>query len=249
MKDKVALVTGAAAGIGRATALAFAREGTKVVVSDINNDGLVETAKLIKEAGAKVLVHPADVAKSNEVKALIEKTVAHFGGINYACNNAGIEGTQAETADYTEEQWDRVMNINLRGQWLCMKYEIPEMLEHGGSIINISSILGKVGFARAPAYTAAKHGLIGLTEAAALEYSGRGIRINAVCPGFIETPMLQRAGITSDAETKEQIIGLHPVGRLGTADEVAEAIVWLASDKASFVSGHSLLVDGGYTAK
>lgn len=249
MKDKVAVVTGAAAGIGLATALAFAREGAKVVVSDVDKEGLAKTAKLIEKAGGKVLTQPADIAKAREVKALIEKTVNHFGGLHYACNNAGIEGTQAETADYSEEQWDRVLNINLRGQWLCMKYEIPEMLEHGGSIINISSILGKVGFANAPAYTAAKHGLIGLTEAAALEYSSRGIRINAVCPGFIETPMLQRAGITSDEETKQQIIGLHPIGRLGTAEEVAEAVVWLASDKASFVSGHSLLVDGGYTAK
>jgi len=249
MKNKVALVTGAAAGIGRATAILFAKNNIKVAISDVDEDGLQETADLIKEQGGEVLPIIADISKSTEVKNMINKTVGHFGRLDYACNNAGIEGPIATTAEYTEEDWDRVLNINLRGQWLCMKYEIPAMLENGGSIVNVSSILGKVGFANTPAYTAAKHGLIGLTKTAALEYSENGIRINAVCPGFIETPMLERAGITSDKETREQTISLHPIGRLGESEEVAEAIVWIASDKASFISGHSLMVDGGYIAR
>lgn len=249
MKNKVALITGAAAGIGRATALEFARQGAKTAISDIDKEGLDETAKMIESEGGEVLSLLVDVSKSDEVKEMIGNTLDHFGRLDFACNNAGIEGKMAATADYSEEEWDKVLNINLRGQWLCMKYEIPAILKQGGAIVNVSSILGKVGFAEAPAYTAAKHGLIGLTKAAALEYSGKGIRINAVCPGFIETPMLERAGITSDKETKEQTVALHPIGRLGESEEVAEAIVWIASEKASFVSGHSLMVDGGYIAR
>lgn len=249
MKNKVALVTGAAAGIGRATAILFAKKNINVVISDVDEKGLQETADLIRKEGGEVLSITADISKTAEVENMVNKTVDHFGRLDYAINNAGIEGPMATTAEYTEEDWDRVLNINLRGQWLCMKYQIPAMLENGGSIVNVSSILGKVGFADAPAYTAAKHGLIGLTKTAALEYSDQGIRINAVCPGFIETPMLERAGITSDEEAKEQTISLHPIGRLGESDEVAEAIVWIASEKASFISGHSLMVDGGYIAR
>lgn len=249
MKDKVALVTGAAAGIGRATALAFARDGASLVISDIEKEGLSQTVKSIEEMGGNVLAVPADISKAKEVETLVSKTMDHFGALHFACNNAGIEGASGATADYSPEQWDRVLNINLRGQWLCMKYEIAAMLDQGGSIVNVSSILGSVGFENAPAYTAAKHGLNGLTKAAALEYSAQGIRINAVSPGFIETPMLERAGITTDEEVKQSIIARHPIGRLGSSEEIAEAIVWLASDKSSFVTGHILLVDGGYTAK
>lgn len=249
MEHKVAIVTGAAAGIGRATALAFSRQDIHLAVSDINKEGLSKTVDLIEREGGTAYAIPADISEASEVEKLVSQTLESFGRLDYACNNAGIEGLMATTADYSEKEWDRVLNINLRGQWLCMKYEIEAMINDGGAIVNVASILGKVGFAQAPAYTAAKHGLVGLTKAAALEYSDKGIRINAVCPGFIETPMLERAGITTEAETKKQIISLHPIGRLGNAEEVAEAIVWLASDKASFVSGHSLLVDGGYTAK
>ena len=249
MKGKVALITGAAAGIGRATALEFAKQGASVVISDVDKKRLDETKKLIESEGGEVLSLLTDISKTEEVKKMVGDTLDHFGRLDYACNNAGIEGTIAATAEYSEEDWDKVLNINLRGQWLCMKYEIPAILKQGGAIVNVSSILGKVGFAEAPAYTAAKHGLIGLTKAAALEYSGQGIRINAVCPAFIETPMLERAGITSDKEAKEQTISLHPIGRLGLASEVAEAIVWIASEKASFVCGHSLMVDGGYIAR
>lgn len=249
MKNKVALVTGAAAGIGQATAILFAKKNINVAISDVDEEGLEKTAGLIKEQGGEVLSIIADISKTSEVEDMVNKTLDQFGRLDYAVNNAGIEGPMATTAEYSEEDWDRVLNINLRGQWLCMKYEIPAMLENGGSIVNVSSILGKVGFANTPAYTAAKHGLIGLTKTAALEYSEQGLRINAVCPGFIETPMLERAGITSDEETKEQTIALHPIGRLGESDEVAEAIVWIASEEASFVSGHSLMVDGGYIAR
>ena len=249
MKNKVALVTGAAAGIGQATAILFAKKNINVVISDVDEEGLEKTAGLIKEQGGEVLSIIADISKTSEVEDMVNKTLDQFGRLDYAVNNAGIEGPMATTAEYSEEDWDRVLNINLRGQWLCMKYEIPAMLENGGSIVNVSSILGKVGFANTPAYTAAKHGLIGLTKTAALEYAEQGLRINAVCPGFIETPMLERAGITSDEETKEQTIALHPIGRLGESDEVAEAIVWIASEEASFVSGHSLMVDGGYIAR
>lgn len=251
MKDKGAIVTGAAVEIGKATALEFVRRGARVVISDVDTDGLKETAALADELEGKALLSiRADVSKPDEVKSLIDQTVAEFGRLDIAVNNAGIEGAQAATADYPIEGWDCVIDINLRGQWLCMKYEIPAMLEHkSGAIINVSSILGKVGFENAPAYTAAKYGLIGLTKAAALEYSEKGIRINAVSPAFIETPMLERAGITSEEETNQQIISLHPIGRLGKAEEVAEAKAWIASDSASFVTGHSLMVDGGYVAR
>jgi len=252
MKQKVALVTGAAMGIGRDTAIAFARKGARVVVADRDEEALNETVKLVEKEGGDVIAVKADISDIDDVRAMVDTCVKEFGRLDYACNNAGIGGDLATTGDYTVEGWDRVLNINLRGQFLCMKYEIEAMLkngEEGGSIINISSILGTVGFAQAPAYTAAKHGLVGLTRTAAIEYAAQGIRVNAVCPGFIRTPMLENAGLTSDEETLQQIIALHPAGRLGEPHEVADAIVWLASDEASFVTGHTLLVDGGYTAR
>ncbi|MFN1834166.1 SDR family oxidoreductase [Balneola sp. MJW-20] len=249
MKDKVALITGGAAGIGRATAIRFAEEGTRVVICDIDNSGLKETEELIKKMGAEVLSLKGSISDSTDVQKIIKETINKFGRLDYACNNAGIEGASAYTADYEEQDWDRVLNINLRGQWLCMKYELPEIIKSGGAIVNVSSILGRVGFAGAPAYTAAKHGLIGLTEAAALEYAEQGVRINAVCPGFIDTPMLERAGITTDKDIMDGIIAMHPIGRLGRSKEIAEAVIWLCSEKSSFVTGHSLLVDGGYVIR
>ncbi|WP_138429864.1 SDR family NAD(P)-dependent oxidoreductase [Fodinibius saliphilus] len=250
INNKVALVTGAAMGIGKETATMLAREGADVVIADVNEMALEQTAREIKTEESKILKVHADISKEKDIESLIQETLRTFGKLDIACNNAGIEGKMALTGDYSLDEWDRVQSINLRGQFICMKYEIGAMLKSGGgSIINVSSILGKVGYEQAPAYTAAKHGLLGLTKTAALEYAKEGIRINAVCPAFIETPMLERAGITTDKEIKEQAISLHPVGRLGQATEVAKAIVWLASEQASFVEGHALMVDGGYTAK
>ncbi|MGD8426413.1 MAG: SDR family oxidoreductase [Balneolaceae bacterium] len=249
MEKRVALVTGASSGIGKQTALKFAQKGYRTVICDLNDDDLYEVEDEITNEGGEVLALTCDIAHADEVKGMIDKIIQEFGRLDVACNNAGIEGTTALTADYTIDEWDRVMNVNLRGQWLCMKYEIPQMIEHGGSIINMSSILGQVAFEQAPGYVAAKHGLIGLTKAAALDYAKQNIRINAVCPGFIDTPMLDRAGITTDPDTKKSIIALHPIGRLGKAEEIANAVVWLASDEASFITGHSLLVDGGYVIK
>jgi NAD(P)-dependent dehydrogenase (short-subunit alcohol dehydrogenase family) len=249
-KDKIVIVTGAASGIGRETAIAYAGKGASVVISDINEQMLEETAELIKNKDGRVRSVVADVSVEKDVENLVNTAKNEFGGLDIACNNAGVEGELATTADYTVKEWDRVLNINLRGQWLCMKYQIPAMLDRGGgSIINVASILGTVGFANAPAYTASKHGLVGLSKAAALEYSSQGIRVNVIAPAFIETPMLERAGFTTDQELKESVINLHPIGRLGTSREVADAIVWLSSDEASFVTGHTLLVDGGYTAR
>jgi len=249
-ESKVAIITGAASGIGRDTAFAFSDKGVRVTISDIQEDKLSETARNIEENGGEVLTVNADVSKEQEVKNLIKQTKDTFGRIDYLCNNAGVGGELITTADYTTEQWDRVININLRGQWLCMKYAIPVMLTNGGgSIVNVTSILGTVGFENAPAYVAAKHGLEGLTKTAAIEYSAKGIRVNSVAPGFIETPMLDKAGITTDPETKKSIISLHPIGRLGKPKEIADTIVWLCSEEASFITGHTLLADGGYTSR
>jgi len=250
---KVALVTGAASGIGRATALAFAREGTNVVVSDIAAQGGEETVRLIKEAGGEATFLKCDVSQSEEVKALVTKAVDTYGRLDYDLNIAGIEGTLATTADYPEDVWNKVIAINLTGPYLCMKYALPQMLKQGaGVIVNMASILGVVGFATAGAYTAAKHGLIGLTQVmTALEYATQGIRVNAVCPGFIETPMVMERGLAagSHPEVYQQIAILHPMKRLGKPEEIAEAVVWLCSEAASFVTGHTLIVDGGYTAQ
>lgn len=248
--EKVVVITGAASGIGLEAAKAFAHKGASVVMSDVDEERLKESEKVVAMINEKIASIKADVSSEEEVKQLIRFAVDTFGGLDIACNNAGVGGELKPTGDYTAEEWDRVININLRGQWLCMKYQIPEMLKRGsGSIVNIASILGKVGFANAPAYVAAKHGLVGLTKSAALEYSAKGLRVNAIAPAFIETPMLERAGLTTDPEAKQGLVELHPIGRLGQPEEVAHAIVWLSSDEASFVTGHTLLVDGGYTAQ
>lgn len=252
LNGKVVLVTGAGAGIGRAVALASAREGARVVVSDIAVEGGEETVRMIGDAGGEAVFVGADVSKAAEVEALVGGAVESYGRLDCAVNNAGIEGALAPTADYPDETWNRVLGVNLTGVFLCMKHEIPRMLETGGgSIVNVASILGLVGFANAPAYTAAKHGAVGLTKVAALEYAPLGVRVNALCPGFIETPMVMERGVEAGThpEVYQQIAALHPIGRLGKPEEIADAAVWLCSDSSSFVTGHALTADGGYVAQ
>ena len=246
-KDKVAIVTGGASGIGRATSLAFAKQGAKVAVVDWKeNDEMVD---LIKELGSEAIFIKCDVSKAEEVKAMVAEAIAAFGRLDYAFNNAGIEGTQANTFDCTEQNWDKTLGINLKGIWLCMKHEIPELLKQGkGAIVNCASVAGLIGFAGLPAYVASKHGVVGLTKTTALEYAKLGIRVNAVCPGVIQTPMIDRlTGKTKEAI--EQFTGLEPMGRFGLPEEIANAVVWMCSDEASFVTGHAMTVDGGFVAQ
>jgi NAD(P)-dependent dehydrogenase (short-subunit alcohol dehydrogenase family) len=247
---KVALVTGGGSGIGRATALAFAREGATVVVADVAVAGAEETVQLIHKAGGAAMFVKTDVSQATEVEALIARAVSTYGRLDCAHNNAGIEGVEARTADYPEEDWDRVIAINLKGVWLCMKYELPQMQQQGsGAIVNTASIAGLVGAQRMPAYTASKHGVAGLTKAAALEYARAGIRVNAVCPGVIRTPMVERFFFSRHARAESRLTAVEPIGRLGTPEEVAAAVVWLCSDAASFVTGHTMAVDGGLVAQ
>ncbi len=247
--SNVALVTGGSSGIGRATALAFGASGAQVVVADINEDEGGKTAYMIKEAGGKSLFVKCDVSKSSDVKALIDKTISTFGRLDYAFNNAGIEGAQGGVIDCTEENWGRVIDTNLKSVWLCMKHEIPQMLKQGsGAIINCSSIAGLVGFPGIPAYDASKHGVIGLSQTAALEFSKMNIRVNAVCPGVIQTPMIERF-THGEAQVQKQLVEGEPVGRVGRPEEIAAAVLWLSSDEASFVTGHALVVDGGWVAQ
>jgi NAD(P)-dependent dehydrogenase (short-subunit alcohol dehydrogenase family) len=248
-KGKVALVTGAATGIGRSTATAFANGGATVVVADINSDDGTFTANAIRESNGTAHFIKCDVSNESEVRTLIETTVAKFGRLDYAFNNAGIEGTQAFTPECTSDNWNRVIDINLKGVWLCMKYEIPQMLRQGGgSIINCSSIAGLIGFPGIPAYVASKHGVIGLTKTAALEYAKQNIRINAICPGVIQTPMIERF-VHGEAQIQRRLLEGEPVGRTGKPEEIAAAALWLSSDQASFVTGHPLVVDGGWVAQ
>jgi NAD(P)-dependent dehydrogenase (short-subunit alcohol dehydrogenase family) len=246
-KNKVAIVTGGSSGIGRATALAFAKKGAKVVIVDWKEN--TETIDLIKKSDGEVLFLKCDVSKSPDVKAMVEKTLLTFGRIDYAFNNAGIEGVSAPVQDCSEENWDRTIGVNLKGVWLCMKHEIPEMIKQGkGVIINCSSVAGLVGFSGLPAYVASKHGVIGLTKTSALECAKLGIRVNAVCPGVIQTPMIDRL-TGNDKEAIEQFTNLEPVGRFGQAEEIANAVLWMCSDEASFVTGHAMVVDGGFVAQ
>lgn len=248
LEGKVALITGGASGIGRTTAEFYAREGAKVLVSDVDQEGGKETAHRIQSSGGQAVFVEADVSNPTDCEDMVAAAVDQFGQLDIACNNAGIAGEENLIADYSIEGWQQLVSINLSGVFYCMKYEIQAMLESGGgSIVNISSILGKVGFAGAPAYVSSKHGVVGLTETAAVEYGKDNIRVNAVGPGFISTPMI--SAMEENEEAYQQLVNMHPIGRIGEPEEVAELIIWLSSDKASFVTGSYYPIDGGYLAR
>lgn len=248
LEGKVALVTGGASGIGRASALAFARAGANVVVSDSAVECGEETAELIRAEGGEAAFVRADVSRGEEVEALVAATVARFGRLDCAHNNGGIEGELAATADCREEDWRRVIDINLTGVWWCLKHELVQMLGRGGAIVNTASVSGLKGFPPLlPAYVASKYGVVGLTHVTARQYAQHGIRVNAVCPGAIDTPMLDRI-VAGATRLGIPMVAENPSGRLGQPEEVAEAVVWLCSDAASFVTGHTLVVDGGFLA-
>ncbi|REA01364.1 short-chain dehydrogenase [Haloferax sp. Atlit-6N] len=246
---EVAVVTGAGSGIGRAVAEAFAAEGARVVVSDVDVEGGEETVARIEEAGGTATFVETDVTDGDAVAAMVETAVSEYGRLDFACNNAGIGGAQKPTADLSFDEWQQVIDVNLNGVWRSMRHEVPAMLENGGGVVvNMASILGKVGFANASHYVAAKHGVLGLTKSAAIEYAEQGVRVNAVCPGFVDTPLLGEGGL-DDPEARKGIESLHPMNRLGDVDEIASAVVWLCSDGASFTTGEALTVDGGYTSR
>lgn len=264
LDGKVALVTGGNSGIGRATVLAFARKGAKVVIASRRIKESEETVRLVQEANGEAIFIKTDISEAAEVEALVSKAVKIYGRLDYAFNNAGIEGKGSPIIELTEDVWDKIISSNLKGVWLSMKYEILQMLKQGsGAIVNNGSIYALVGVPNFAVYSASKHGVLGLTKSAAIEYATTGIRINAVCPGGIKTPMMDRL-FKVELETQlvrenptEQMDLLkdsearfakeHPLGRLGTSEEVAEAVIWLCSDAASFITGHSLAIDGGYT--
>ena len=260
----VALVTGGGTGIGRASAILFAQEGAKVVVADVNEATGNQTCADINNGGGEATFVNADVAKAAEVEHLIRETMRIYGQLDCAHNNAGIGGSRVRCHEYSEEEWDRVVHVNLKGVWLCLKYEIPEMLKAGrGAIVNTASIGGIVGIKRSAPYVVAKHGIVGLTTTAALEYVRDGLRINCVCPGMIDTPLFEEAIVGTKGtnpiqnlwnSAKKAIVyksleGQQPSGRMGTAEEIAQAVLWLCSSEASFISGHAMVIDGAYTAR
>jgi NAD(P)-dependent dehydrogenase (short-subunit alcohol dehydrogenase family) len=248
LRDRSAIVTGAASGIGRAVALAYAREGAAVVVSDIAEEGGRETVRLIERAtpGARCVFVRADASKAADHETLVRTAVDRFGALHIACNNAGIGGELNPVADLSPKGWETVIAVNLSGVFYAMRAQIPRMLEGGGgAIVNMASILGQVGTAGAGGYVAAKHGVVGLTQTAAIEYAPRGVRVNAVGPGYIDTPLLE----TLPDKARAGLVALHPIGRLGRSEEVADLVVWLSSGQASFVTGAYYPVDGGYLAR
>jgi NAD(P)-dependent dehydrogenase (short-subunit alcohol dehydrogenase family) len=246
---KVALVTGGASGLGRVSAIALANEGAKVIVADVmvcEGQGTVET---IAGQGGQAIFVKADVTKSNEVEAMVQETLKAFGRLDFALNNAGIDGLRARTGDYPEEVWHQVIAVNLTGVFLCLKFELPAMLKQGsGAIINMSSVAGVTGFPGHAAYTASKHGVIGLTKTAAIDYAKAGIRVNAICPAYTRTPMLTRM-LEKNPEFETKLISRVPLRRLGTAEEIARAAIYLFSEAAAFITGHSLVMDGGIAAE
>ncbi len=244
---KVAIVTGGGSGIGEATALIMARGGAKVVVADFDRDAGERVVSAIQTDGGEAVFVAVDVSQVDQVESMVKTTVDTFGALHVAVNNAGIGGAQATTGEYPIDSWRQVIEVNLNGVFYGMRYEIPAMLASGGgSIVNMASILGSVGFANSPAYVAAKHGVVGLTKSAAIEYSARGVRVNSVGPGFIATPLLEK---NLDEATTNAIAAMHPIGRLGTAEEVANLVAFLGSDDASFCTGGYYLVDGAYTSQ
>ena len=247
LENKVAIITGAGSGIGKATAELFAREGAKVIVADIDEKGGSETVSEIKNDNGEAFFIKADSSSADENKMLVDETIKKYGALHIACNNAGIGGPLAQTGEYPIEGWDKVIAINLSGVFYGMRYQIPAILAAGGgAIVNMASILGMTGTKFSPAYVAAKPGVVGLTKAAALEYATQNIRINSVGPGYIITPLITKS-LTD--EQREGLVGLHPMGRLGQPVEVAELVLWLSTEKASFVTGHYHAVDGGYLSQ
>ena len=247
-EGKVALVTGGTSGIGRETSILFARKGARVVVAGRREIEGKETIELIRRAGGEGIFVRADVSRASEVKALVEKTVAAYGGLDYAFNNAGIEGHWVPIVEQTEDEWDQTIDINLKGTWLCLKYEIRQMLQQGrgGVIVNNASISGFIGSYGSATYAASKHGVLGLTKAAALEVARNGIRVNAVCPAAVETPMADR--LFGAPEVRKKVLGFYPIARFGKPIEVAEAVLWMCSGAAGFMTGQSLVLDGGFLA-
>jgi len=247
-KDKVVLVTGGGGDIGRATALAFASAGAVVTVTDVSREaGQAAVAQITAKGGKAAFIH-ADVGRAADVKALVEQVVAAHGRLDCAFNNAGIEEEHMRLADCTEDTFDRIMNVNVKGVWLCMKHQLAQMHAQGsGAIVNTASVAGLVGAPKMAAYSASKHAVVGLTKSAAVEYGRKGVRVNAVCPGIIRTQMYERA-LQADPQVEKFAVAAHPIGRLGRAEEVAAVVLWLCSDAASFVTGHAHTVDGGLTA-